>query len=398
MKIIFLKNHPKDQLRSMDLYHDLLFAGMAEKGHSCSSISPPNVFSRLVCDSRGWKRWIVYLDKFFLFPIFLRMLLRSHKGKNEGELILHIIDHANAVYTPSLKNLPHLVTCHDAFGMRSAFGMEPLRKKNRFGHLYQNKILNGLKKAFRVVCVSEFTERQVIELGVPAKKCTVISNGLNYPYKPFSTNENLAIVKSLLAERGLLFPAEAYVFHLSGNGWYKNRRGVILAFAELVKVLPNAPRLILAGKPVSEENLELIEEQGIGENVLHCPNCSTEELNALYGGAKFLFFPSVREGFGWPIIEAQASGGLVITSDRAPMNEVGGDAAIYCEPPPLDGKNLSEWASRVARDTLLPALQMNDEKRHELVERGLSNSQRFSTEKMISDFESLYRKILSEHE
>lgn len=382
----------------MDLYHELLFERITAKGHECKSISPPNFFSKFLTNPRGWQRWIVYLDKFVLFPIFLKKLVRSLKRENEGKAVLHIIDHANAIYTPLLQKVPHLVTCHDAFGMRSAFGLESLSRKSRFGYIYQNKILNGLKNAHQVACVSNFTKEQIVDLGVPGRRCYVIPNGLNYPYKPLQKKKVFDVLNDLFAERGIAFPRFGYIFHLSGNGWYKNRRGVVLAYAELVKILPQVPSLLLAGKPVSEEILELIKDNEIDENVMHCPNCSTEELNALYGGANFLFFPSVREGFGWPIIEAQASGGLVITSDRAPMNEVGGDAAIYCEPPPLDGKNLSEWASRVARDTLLPALQMDAKKSQEFIERGLSNSQRFSTKKMISDFENLYRKILSEHE
>ena len=54
-----------------------------------------------------------------------------------------------------------------------------------------------------------------------------------------------------------------------------------------------------------------------------------EALAALYSGAELLLFPSLEEGFGWPIIEAQASGCRVVTTGKAPMTEVGGNAAFY---------------------------------------------------------------------
>ena len=57
-----------------------------------------------------------------------------------------------------------------------------------------------------------------------------------------------------------------------------------------------------------------------------------EDLRALYSTATALLFPSFQEGFGWPIIEAQACGCPVITSNRTPMTEVGENAAIYINP------------------------------------------------------------------
>jgi glycosyltransferase involved in cell wall biosynthesis len=102
----------------------------------------------------------------------------------------------------------------------------------------------------------------------------------------------------------------------------------------------------------------------------------------------------VREGFGWPIIEAQASGGVVITSDRAPMNEIGGDCAIYCTPPPEDGKGFDEWSRQVAEQTLQPALQMTANQRNWHVENGIDNAANYSADKMCDSYEMLYRECI----
>ena len=71
---------------------------------------------------------------------------------------------------------------------------------------------------------------------------------------------------------------------------------------------------------------------GLRDRVIELTNITNEDLRALYSKATALLFPSLREGFGWPIIEAQACGCPVFTSDRVPMTEVGGDAAIYLDP------------------------------------------------------------------
>lgn len=394
MKLILLKNHPKDQARSMFLYHDMLYNYFTAKGIECESVTPAEFISRPIKSAEGWGRFVVYIDKFVLSPFTIRRKIRSARKNGNQDVIVHIIDQGNAYFTSYLQDIPHLVTCHDAFGMRSAFGLEPLNKRGKLGRLYQNRILSGLKSAFQIACISDFTRSQIEELGVPGKKCRVIYNGLNYSYKPMPKARASAVLSNLFASRNIPAPSTGFIFHLSGNGWYKNRKGVILAYSHLVRIVDRAPALILAGTPLTQELQDLIREKGLSEHVFQCPNSTSEELNALYNQAEFLFYPSVREGFGWPIIEAQASGGVVITSDRAPMNEIGGDCAIYCTPPPEDGKGFDEWSRQVAEQTLQPALQMTANQRNWHIEKGIDNAANYSADKMCDSYEMLYRECI----
>lgn len=396
MRLILLKNHLKDQTRSMFLYHDVLYNYFTAKGIECVSISPVAFFSKAINSAEGWQRFITYLDKFILSPLAIRIKIRSMQRSGRRDLIVHVIDQANAYFTSCLQDVPHLVTCHDAFGMRSAFDLEPLNKRGKLARLYQNKILKGLQHAFRVACISDFTKSQIEELGVSSNKCTVIYNGLNYSYKPLERARAQAVLSELFSEREIPFPRSGFIFHLSGNGWYKNRKGVILAYSHLVKRVDDPPALILAGTPLTQDIHNMMHEEGISDQVFLCPNSTSEQLNALYSEARFLFYPSVREGFGWPIIEAQASGGLVITSNRAPMNEIGGDSAIYCAPPPEDGIGFNEWARTVAVDTLLPVLQMPDNQRKQHIQKGTENAARYSADRMCSLYEILYRECLEQ--
>jgi glycosyltransferase involved in cell wall biosynthesis len=95
-----------------------------------------------------------------------------------------------------------------------------------------------------------------------------------------------------------------------------------------------------------------------------------------------LLFPSLDEGFGWPIIEAQACGCPVLTSGRPPMDEVGGAAAVYVNP------ENPEAAAAAA------ILALN--KAADLREASLQNAARFSSSAMIEGYLSLYEKVCSE--
>ena len=109
--------------------------------------------------------------------------------------------------------------------------------------------------------------------------------------------------------------------------------GVVRIFAHLAALPQFAQHhLVLAGKPWTRELRELIRHVGLAERVHEWVDVSNEDLRALYSAADALIFPSLQEGFGWPIAEAQACGCPVFTTNRPPMTEVGADAAAYFDP------------------------------------------------------------------
>lgn len=95
---------------------------------------------------------------------------------------------------------------------------------------------------------------------------------------------------------------------------------------------------------------------------------SDEELARLYAGAAAVAYPSLEEGFGFPILEAMAAGAPVLTSDRSSMPEVGGDAAVYCDPESVDS----------IRDGLATVLSAD---RDQMAEAGRAQVARFSWER-----------------
>jgi glycosyltransferase involved in cell wall biosynthesis len=122
---------------------------------------------------------------------------------------------------------------------------------------------------------------------------------------------------------------------------------------------------------------------GIGDRVKELGSVSNEDLCALYSRAEGLLFPSLEEGFGWPVLEAQASGCPVFTSNRAPMTEVGGDAAVYIDP------NNPVTAAEVINQHLDDLQGMR--------ERGLVNAQKFSNLKMRDAYIEIYEQLVKSH-
>jgi len=106
---------------------------------------------------------------------------------------------------------------------------------------------------------------------------------------------------------------------------------------------------------------------------------SDETLRALYSMAGALVFPSIAEGFGWPILEAQACGCPVMTTNAPAIRETSGGAAIHVEE--------GNW-TRALRDLLA----MEETQRAALVAAGMKNARRFSVKRMAREYVEFYRR------
>jgi glycosyltransferase involved in cell wall biosynthesis len=106
-----------------------------------------------------------------------------------------------------------------------------------------------------------------------------------------------------------------------------------------------------------------------------------------FGG--LVHFPHLEEGFGWPIAESMACGTPVLTTDAAPMTEVGGDAAFYHRRWTADD---SFWAADGAK-IIESILSMNEVQRTACVEKSLAQASQFSTDRAIDQYEAVYKAV-----
>jgi glycosyltransferase involved in cell wall biosynthesis len=178
-------------------------------------------------------------------------------------------------------------------------------------------------------------------------------------------------------------PGQTFFLHVGGNQWYKNRIGALRIFSSLRKLIPQQnPKMVLVGKAWTDEMRRFVSENGLSHVTFELLGIQDEDLRALYSTAGMLLFPSLDEGFGWPILEAQACGCPVLTSGRPPMDEVGGTAAVYVDP-----ENPEAAAAAAIRAM---------HKEAELREASVQNAGRFSSAAMIDGYLSQYEKVRSE--
>jgi glycosyltransferase involved in cell wall biosynthesis len=151
----------------------------------------------------------------------------------------------------------------------------------------------------------------------------------------------------------------------------KNLTRVIDAFAVVRTALPDLC-LVLAGQRgwLSEPVFQRVEKLGLQQDVLFPGYVSADDLPALLSGALALVFPSLYEGFGFPVLEAQACGVPVLTSTTSSLPEVAGDSALLVDP--TDTEAIAAGLRQLATDAAL---------RNRLSVAGFVNIRRFSWER-----------------
>lgn len=183
----------------------------------------------------------------------------------------------------------------------------------------------------------------------------------------------------------ILAPARPYFLYVGTRTSYKNFLTLLEAFGQSGLAKDFNLRVVSPGHAVfSVEETALIQKWKLEESVELFISVSDAELRANYAGATAFVYPSKYEGFGLPILEAFASGTLVVTSNTSSMTEVGGEAAFYFDP--LQPESLAATLKQVAG---LPQL----ERRHRLA-AGLARSRAFSWERFQQQTVDVFKKFV----
>jgi glycosyltransferase involved in cell wall biosynthesis len=224
------------------------------------------------------------------------------------------------------------------------------------------------------VCVSDKTRDDLERyLDLPGERLHVVPTSLHWPYAPAAPER----VAEALAQIGIPV-AKPYFLHVGAGHWYKNRFAVLRIFAALRQHGQFAEALlVMTGDEWPSAYRRFLQEHGVYADARLAKNPSNEQLQALYTGAQALIFPSLQEGFGWPILEAQACGCPVAVPDRPPMNATAGTAAIL-----IDADDPAAAAS-----TITDALAS----RSKLQQAGMRNLERFTPDGMVASYLHLYR-------
>ena len=367
MRLLLVANFEPDGQNSMRLYADWVRKMAEDRGHDVTVMRPVPVFTRMSRRGRIRKN-LGYLDKFVLFP---PRLAKAAKGYD----LVHVLDHSNSMYLRFIPGKHKLITCHDLLAIRAARGEFPQVKTGWTGRLLQRWILSGLRVAEYAVCVSEKTAEDLRQLtGHLCPETRVIHHTLNCDYSPGAS------LSARVMEAVGLRAGQPYLMHVGGNSWYKNRLGALEIFAHFAGMPENAAyRLVMVGYSWTSEMVTFVREKGLTKRVAEAVGIGPSELRELYCNASALLFPSLEEGFGWPVLEAQACGCLVIATGRPPLTEVAGEAAIYIDP------NEPERAAEAMR----AGIRNGDELRA----AGLRNVERFTEAKVAAQYMEFYEAV-----
>jgi glycosyltransferase involved in cell wall biosynthesis len=229
-------------------------------------------------------------------------------------------------------------------------------------------------KVGHVLADSQATRQDLIRhYGIPRERITVVYPGWDESLAPVGDPDLQAGVR---ARYGL---GERYLLYVGTLHPRKNLVRLIEAFAQLCASPPATPeggkrsgtdlRLVLAGKRgwLYDDILARVRRLGLTDRVLLTGYVPDSDLAALLSGAQAFVFPSLYEGFGFPVLEAMACGTPVVCSTASSLPEVAGDAAVMVDP--LDPEALAAALYRIVEE---PGL------RRDLRKRGFRQVRRFS--------------------
>lgn len=357
-------------------FTQFLYRGFKEAGYDCEIWQPTLVIGRLSKSTvSGVAKWLGYVDKWVLFPFILLWRLRD-KNLQGPESRFHICDHSNAPYLKYLPGDHTGITCHDVLAIRGALGFKDAYcTATVTGKLLQKWILHNLSKAKLLAAASRLTLSQLEMLSdhqaSEKRDWRVIHLGFNADFKPMAGQERNELLKRVHLDPGIPF-----ILHVGSDQPRKNRKMLI----DMTSALGNNWNGIIcyAGQAADEKLLSYAESLGLRHRVISVANPDHKTLVALYSACCVFIWPSFSEGFGWPLIEAQACGAPVISSNLEPMPEVSNGSALHVDPTKPE-----QFAEAF--------LKLRDEKlRAEIIQRGLENCVRFKPDNMINAYLALH--------
>lgn len=289
----------------------------------------------------------------------------------------HVVHSLDPAATPlTALGCPRVVTCHHVESAVSAeawhgAGAERSRtQKRRFA------------RADRVIAISRATAQELIaRLDVPREKISIVHNGVDLSrWSVDSKTDDDARLGALGVTR------RRYLLCVGAADTRKNVEGVLHGLAR-ARELGGRRDLVVAwaGKLDKSESArldQLAESFGVPDSIVKLGFVSDADLASLYRGAVALVFASRREGFGYPIVEAMASGCPVITSNRSSLIEIAGDAAFTIDPDDTDA----------IADAIVLLADDNAERRR-LAEQGPVRARAFSRATMAERTLEVYRQV-----
>ena len=297
--------------------------------------------------------------------------------------------HCTGNTAPLFGNIPLVLTLHDIIYMEHSIseiiGGEGSNYQ-KFGNVYRRLVVPRLvKKSNRIITVSDYEKKRIAEFFSLKDdgRLTTGYNGVGENFKPVTDAQQLKAIK----EKYKL--PDQFFFFLGNTHPKKNTPGTLIAFAEYLKETGGEEQLVMIDYDRAELE-KLLSEIGAPElinKIVLTGYISNQDLPAIYSQCQLFLYPSLRESFGIPIIEAMACGAPVITSHTSSMPEVAGEAALLIDP--------------TATATIAKAMeyiQTNQTLKKELIAEGLMQARKFSWRTLAQQVLTIYHETINEQQ
>lgn len=272
---------------------------------------------------------------------------------------------------------PSVVTVHDL-----SFRLMPESHPGARVGWMSKMVPEALASSTHIISVSESTRRDLVrEYSVAPEKVSVIPLGVGAGYRPRGADE----VQPLLSSHGLDYAR--YFFCVATLEPRKNIDVLLDAFLALPGSLRVEYPLVLVGAPGwgCAGLVDRLQSLGAADGVRWLGYVAEGDLELLYSGAHCFVYPSRYEGFGLPVIEAQASGLPVITSRVSSLPEVAGEHCLLLEPG--DVQALGEALARSVEDVAW---------REAGRRAGPASAEMYTWERCVERTIEVYRSVLGE--
>ena len=337
---------------------------MATRGHRLIALTPP-----------GWMEYGKQVE-----PVAVRIPPLSFR---EQWVVPRVLDglrpdlfHVAQFNLPLRYEVPAVVTVHDC-----AYDRFPSEFSSGAPRLaYRVLMPKILEKARHIIAVSEATRQELCALyGLTPDRVSVIHHGLEVKFHQAHRDP----VEARQRVRNRLALEDPYFLFV---GLLRPRKGISIlleAFAVVARKWPGT-RLVIV-RPPDRRFIHLDQEitrLGLQGLVRAVGVVEEELLLDLYRGAAALLFPSLYEGFGFPVLEAMASGTPVVASDIPAVRELAGEAVYKIPPGDIDA--LASAILRVSRDFDL---------RQQLINAGVARARQYSWTRCAADTLAVYEEV-----
>ncbi len=318
-------------------------------------VTPGLNFRRVVCPVVAMHRALRYSWEQGILPL---QLLKERPA----------LVHSMGYVSPLAAACPQVVTVHDVNyighkGRRTALGRRA----------FQFFVEQTVKRADKVITVSEFSRTEIVRhMHVSPDKVKVVHSAGRDSY---AEPANFANGSDLFGSIG-----RPYILAFSSLSAHKNIARLISAFAEISSSVPHA--LVLVGHLPEKAEARTAMQSAGDDRVVFTGYISDAEVDALMTGASMFAFPSLYEGFGLPILDAQHAAVPIACSSAGALPEIAGKGALLFNPRSV------EDIARALRRCLL-----DYELRASLVERGRENVRKFSWSNTARETLAVYKAV-----